>query len=223
MSATARTGPRRGFSSHAYHLTHVENWPSIAHHGLLSTSALLTLAGLDGNDRRQLEFRHRPMPVTLPNGVILNDQRPMPPAALRRCLVDGTTPEEWYALLNSRVFFWLDPERLNRQLRAGGLVPRAVLVIDPRQLLARHAQAASVSPINSGAALRRPAVRGKATFVPYDEWRHTGWRSESTTAASPTRPQSHAPVELSLDGAVRDILEFVLDVRSLEAGESFAL
>jgi hypothetical protein len=53
----------------------------------------------------------------LPTGVQIRDQRPMPSAALEACLV-GLTLAEWYALINARVFFWFDPDRLNRQRAA---------------------------------------------------------------------------------------------------------
>jgi hypothetical protein len=89
---------------HVLHLAEVANLPSIERHGLLSTSRLLDLAGVRGDERARLERAHRPDRATLPNGVVIRDQRPMPPAALARCLI-GITPAEWYALLNSKVFF----------------------------------------------------------------------------------------------------------------------
>jgi hypothetical protein len=43
--------------SRIYHMTDASNWMSIQQHGLLSTSRLLNLAGLDGDERYELERR----------------------------------------------------------------------------------------------------------------------------------------------------------------------
>src|SRR5262245_5241744 len=109
-----RRGPKQ-----ILHMTEASNWPSIEQHGLLSTSGLLDLANVRGAERVCLERQQRRERVVLPNSVVIRDQKPMPPAGLARCLI-GASPDAWYALLNSKVFFWLDPERLNRQRRACG-------------------------------------------------------------------------------------------------------
>ena len=145
-----------------YHLTDATNRASIERHGLLSTSALLDLAGVAGPVRDQIERGHRPDRVILPNGVVLTDQKPMPAVALAPAL-HGMTPAEWYALLNARVFFWLDPERLRRQRRAAGMRPVTVFVVDVVRLLAAYGDHAAVTPINTGNARRRPAYRGAST------------------------------------------------------------
>lgn len=51
----------------------------------------------------------------------------MPPAALARCLDSGLDPDAWYALVNSRVFFWLSRERLDRHRAACGKRPQIIL------------------------------------------------------------------------------------------------
>ena len=112
-----------------YHLADAANWVSIQHYGLLSTSALLDLLGVQGRERKQIEQQHRTQQVNLANGVIIRDQKPMPPATLERCLC-GMTSSEWYALLNARVFFWLDIERLNRMLKANHRRPQVVMILD---------------------------------------------------------------------------------------------
>jgi len=38
-----------------YHMAHVNAWPGIKRHGLLSTSALLDLFGVRGSSRKALE------------------------------------------------------------------------------------------------------------------------------------------------------------------------
>ena len=42
----------------------------------------------------------------------------MSDAGLYKCLCDGLTPREWYRMLNSKVFFWVTRERLEKMLNA---------------------------------------------------------------------------------------------------------
>src|SRR6187401_442404 len=106
--------PKQALPSVVYHVAEAASWASIHRDGLLSTSALLDAAGLSGADRDQIESGWRREYARLPSGVDIRDQRPMPPSALDRCLV-GMRAAEWYRLINGRVFFWFDHERLNRQ------------------------------------------------------------------------------------------------------------
>lgn len=206
--------------SRVFHLAEAVNWPSIREHGLLSTRALLDLAGVLGPERAHIEQQQRRQSMTLPNGAVIRDQNPMPPAALARC-VQGLTPTQWYALLNSKVFFWVDAERLNRQRRACG-GPQIVLVIDAEPLLARYNGRAAVTPINTGNARRQPALRGPCTFVRYAAWSGSGWESETSALGTRPRSKSHPPAELAIEYAVTDVMDFVRDVRHLPRHESFS-
>jgi hypothetical protein len=205
-----------------FHLAEASNWPSIQRHGLLSTSALLDLAGVQGEKRAPFERRHRPAHSALPNGVHVRDQKPMFPQALARCVI-GMSPEDWYHVINSKVFFWLDPARVDRQRNACEPRPQIVLVVDTQQLLARYAKNVSLSPINTGNARRKPAVRGHSTFVPYGVWLESGWSSEAAGLHTPVRARSHRPVELTVDGAVPDIMNMVVRICPLGPVESFCL
>ncbi len=173
-----------------FHLAEATNWPSIQQHGLLSTSALLDLAGVQGKERAQFERLHRPAQIELSNGVHVRDQKPMPAQALAQCLI-GMAPAEWCQLINSKVFFWLDPDRLNRQRRACDARPQVVLVVDTQRLLARHAEKVALSPFNTGNTRRKPAARGRSTFVPYAVWSESGLSSEA--AGLGTRARSLQP------------------------------
>lgn len=62
----------------AYHLVDEKNWASIQAHGLLSAKRL---AAASGYDLRQLRL-HRAKGLTLPSGVRIRDQSPMPPTVL---------------------------------------------------------------------------------------------------------------------------------------------
>ncbi|PIG92386.1 hypothetical protein CSQ79_17385 [Gloeocapsopsis sp. IPPAS B-1203] len=198
------------------------NWSSIQQYGLLCASKLLDLAGLVGTEREHLERVQRQEHTKLPNGVQIRDQKPMPPEALESCLV-GLNPAEWYALINNRVFFWLDPDRLNRQRAACEPRSQIVLTIDTSELVAAYCHQVAVTPINTGNARRRPACRGASTFVPYTVWVESGWASEAATLGLPERKRSHVPVELTVTGGVPDAMRFVLNVCELETGQSFTL
>jgi hypothetical protein len=209
--------------SRIYHMTDASNWTSIQQHGLLSTSRLLNLAGLDGGERYDLERRQRLRARRLPNGALIRDQLPMSPAALSVCLASGLVPEDWYLELNSRVFFWLDRRRLNRQRHACDSSPQVVLTVDAHHLLSSYVEQTALTPFNTGNARRRPARRGRETFVPFDKWQESGWSWEAAALRTPLRPSSHPPVELAIANAVEDVLDFVVDVRRLDPGENLLL
>ena len=203
-----------------YHMAEAANWPAIQRDGLHCASTLLDRAGIIGEDRERLEKRQRLTHTELPNGVQLRDQRPMPPAALANCLID-ITPSEWYVLINARVFFWLDPARLNRQRAACNPRPQVVLTVDASKLVAAYAETIAVTPINTGNARRRPARRGAATFVSYAAWGTSAWASEAASLGTPVRPSSHLPVELTVAGSIPDIMQFVVGVQQLAPGQLF--
>ncbi|HKU95671.1 MAG TPA: hypothetical protein VJR58_10360 [Vineibacter sp.] len=204
---------------HIYHLAEADNWPSIKKHGLLSAAALLGLAGNTEADRLRLA-RHRAARTVLSNGAIVRDQGPMPATALQRCL-RGMTPDEWYALLNSKVFFWTDVDRLNRHLHACRRHPQVIMVVDAARLLKGYGANAAVSAFNTGNARRQPATRGATTFVPYATWQVSGWQHEAAGLGTTVRPRSHPPAELTIDRSIPDAMDYVIDTRFPKAGESF--
>lgn len=203
-----------------YHLAEAVNWPSIEREGLLSARALLEMAGITEEERRQIGREQRTGSLLLPGGMVIRDQRPMPAAALERCL-HGMTPAQWYELLNSQVFFWLDVERLNRMRMASHKQAQVVMTIDTARLLSHHSERVYLTPINTGNARRQPAQRGASTFVPYQTWLESGWASESLSLGTAPRPRSHQPVELTVTDAVRNALECMRAKHYLEPGEPF--
>jgi len=209
------------FPDRVYHLAEAANLASIRRFGLLPACELIASAGLPSRDRRQLQGAQRLEHTVLPSGVSIRHQRPMPPAALAACLV-GSTPAQWYALVNTRVFFWLDPARLNRQRAACGQRPQVVLTIDAAKLLAVYGEHAALTPINTGNARRKPALRSGATFVPYATWRASGWESEAAALGTTLRKRSHQPVELTFAYALPDIMRFVTSMQPLPQEQQFA-
>ena len=206
--------------TYVYHMAEAANWPAIQRDGLHSASTLLDIAGILGQNRECLEKHQRLTHTVLPNGVQLRDQRPMPPEALVTCLI-GISPAEWYALINTHIFFWLDPARLNRQRAACEPRPQVVLTVDAGRLLAAYGERIALTPINTGNARRRPARRGTATFVPYVAWVISAWTSEAASLGTSVRSQSHPPVELTIPGSIPDIMQFVVDVQQLAPSQSF--
>ena len=201
-----------------YHLAEASNWPLIQRDGLLCASRLLDAAGLVGASRNRLKREQRLVHTELPNGVRIRDQRPMPPTALEKCLC-GISPTDWYAMVNARVFFWFDPDRLNRQRAACGPRPQVVIAVDTAALVSVHREHVALTPINTGNARRKPARRGAGTFVPFAEWARSGWASEADVLGPPVRKRSHQPVELTVLDAVPDIMRFVVGVFDLSAGQ----
>lgn len=203
-----------------FHLAERSNWPSIRRLGLLPATQLIERSGLSGRERELVERRQRTEHTVLPGGLCIRDQKPMPPKALAACLV-GMAPADWYAVINERVFFWLDPGRLNRQRAACEPRPQVVLTIDAGRLASVYGARMAVSPINTGNARRRPSPRGASTFVPLATWIETGWASEASALGVRERARSHPPAELTIVGPVPDVLAYVVDVAELAPGESF--
>lgn len=152
--------------------------------------------------------------MRLPSGALIRDQSPMPPAALARCLDLGLTPQDWYDLVNGKVYFWLDQDRLARHMAACARRPQVLVTIDLAKLAARHGARAFVTPFNVGNARRRPAPRGRRSFVPLAAWLETRWKTEALPGSAARAP-SHAPAELAIDGAVADIMDLVLETRCI--------
>jgi len=186
------------------------SWPSIGRHGLLSTTALLDLFEIKGEQRQKLEGQHRRECVTVQHPkhgqAVIRDQKPMDDSGLRRALRD-MNPEAWYLLLNSKVFFWLCEERVTTLLSARAYSNRehCVLVVDAPALVRQHEAQIWLAPMNTGCTKPMPHPRGSDTFqrihnYPYAERRRQG------------RQPKQAVVELAVDYAVPNVRDFVLRV-----------
>jgi hypothetical protein len=112
-------------------------------------------------------------------------------------------------------------DRLNRQKAACEPRPQVVMAVNTAALVAAYEKRVAVTPINTGNARRKPALRGVATFVPLAEWVRSGWASEAAALGIPSRKESHQPVELTVTDAVPDIMRFVVGIFALPSGQSF--
>ena len=154
-----------------FHVAEHGAWPSIESNGLLSTSAILDLLGIQGADRIALEARPRSRLAILGGpglpSVTLRDQRPLLP--LRDEHLDGGMKvADWCRELNRRVYLFTDQDDAARLLHS--YPGQRLFTIRSSDLLARHAPDVQVSGINTGYAMRRPARRGPATFVPLERF-----------------------------------------------------
>lgn len=199
-----------------WHMSEDGSWESIRKHGLLSTSKLLDLHKVTGEERFALESQRRPKSVKITaNGrevATVRDNIPMRDSQLAKCLAADITPREWFELLNKRAFFWLSRDRLRTLLNAKAYRgrPQTVLTVDTAKLVASHRESIQLSPINSGATLYTPQPRGHDTFrsiadYPFDERRKT-------------RKVMDSVAELVVIDGVPDIKDHLIAVHTVDEG-----
>ena len=192
-----------------FHMATAGSWSSIRERGLLSTAALLDLFEVRGAEREAIETLRRPESVMIRHPVygeaVIRDQKPMTDAALARC-VEGISVSGWLKMLNRRVYFWPDEERLLRLLSAKAYAgdEHCVLTLDTRSLVTAHAASITLSRINSGSLLYNPPKRGPGTFqtiadCPFEDWCRRGSRKT-------------AVAEVAVDYSVPDVAQHVIRV-----------
>src|SRR4051794_20339202 len=107
-------------------------WPQILRHGLLSTQSLLDLFEVRDPQRTEILARRCPASVTLTHpthgNAVVRDNIPLSESKLAGALTDMTV-EEWLRLLNGKVFFWLQRQRIDRLLGARAYRSGSHLVI----------------------------------------------------------------------------------------------
>lgn len=161
-----------------YHVAESGSWSSIQKFGLESTSALLDRFSIAGQERDAIESTWRGAKVQLKHdqfgSIVIRDQTPISHTKLTQCLRDMTA-SEWYRMLNGYVFLWPSLQRRDRMLCSYQNQHHDVLTIDSKQLLAQYSDKMMLSPINSGSTLYNPALRGRDTFVPFDQCPFSEW------------------------------------------------
>jgi hypothetical protein len=113
---------------------------------------------------------------------VIRDQKPM------KFLAEEIDPDssltEYLAAINSRVFFWASPQRLDRLRHAKEYRTddQVVLHVDTRSLVERHGPRMELCRLNSGAVTQtNHPMRGHRSWLPiadypYGEYRHSGVR-----------------------------------------------
>jgi hypothetical protein len=139
-----------------YHMAERGAWDSIRTHGLMSATAVLDHLAIEGGDRARFESEHRNQKMDVragnPSNIVLRDQKPMPEGRLIQVLTDGTTPRQWYELINHKVFFWAEEQRLHRLLGARDYrkLEHDVLTLDSATFIPAYAEAIWLCHMNSG-------------------------------------------------------------------------
>ena len=201
-----------------YHMAECGTWESIKKRGLLSASAVLDLFELRGQERAKYESEHRAeMTAVLPNKpgkIVLRDQKPMPPERLQKALVDGTTTEEWYQLINGKVFFWAERHRLLRLLNARDYRGKEhdVLTVSTRSLIQAHHENMWLCHMNSGNTWPIPHHRTPDVFkrIPDFPTKRNGTPAKDV-------------VEVVIDHGVPEIADHVLEVRRMKGDQELDL
>jgi hypothetical protein len=195
-----------------FHMAEDGAWPSIRERGLMTTSALLDLFGIEGEERELVERGQRRRKVTLQRAglgsIVVRDQKPLPQAKLQGCLNDGLTAPEWYGMLNERVFFWLTPKRLETllQARAYRSEPQTVITVDTAALFERHGDRVRLSPINSGSVMPMARPRGLETFRSIGDYDRPEIAELSVKDGVPDVSELAVRVERRLPGGARTLL-----------------
>lgn len=185
-----------------YHVTAYDNLGPILQHGLLSVSALLERFDNDA-ERARRERQHRSGFKTLEHPVhgraILRDHR-LNESMLRQCLLDGLSPEDWYQILNQRVFFWPNCERVRRFLSRPDYTSmrHVLIVVRTDRLIADYSDRIELSPINSGATRSVEHKRGRSTFAALSDYDFDGWRKKRGS-------KKKAVAEVAVRGAVEEL------------------
>jgi hypothetical protein len=204
-----------------YHMAELGSWPSIRDYGLLSTTALLDRYEITGAARVAIEGKRRPTSAPLEregfDRAVVRDQFPMDDKGLTRCLEDGLSPEEWYRMLNAKVFFWLTVERLVRLLKAGAyrFQEHDVIALDAKSLIRAYEEQIWLCPMNSGCTKPFPHPRGKKTFQRIVDYPYARWKRK--------RKRGERVVELAVDYAVTDVARFVTRVVRMKASAELAI
>lgn len=192
-----------------YHMAEPGAWEKIRRHGLLSTSALLDLFGVNGTRRSSIESECRRESVCICHPeyglAVVRGQRPMTPSKLVNVLPATISPNEWYTLLNGKVFFWSTKKRLRSFLEAGPYKNshHDVLTVCTSSLVEQYEAAIMLSRINSGTVRSCKHKRSPDTFqtITNHRCRHRKYRGITECFA-----------ELTVENAVLDIRQHTLSV-----------
>lgn len=198
-----------------FHMAEAGTWPSIRDRGLMSASAVLDHFGVAGRARNQYEIVQRATKMSVlpqaPGEIVLRDQKPMPAERLERALIDGTTPEEWYRLINGKVFFWAEEHRLHGLLGARDYrnLEHDVLTIDSGPFIRAYRGEIWLCHMNSGNTFPMPHARGIDVFKRISDY-------PTNTRGYPAKPV----VEIVVDGKVPDIARYVVEVRRMKGDQT---
>ena len=192
-----------------FHMAHKDALPGILKHGLLSTSALLDLFEITGDRREKIETRMRPEGVVIEHPdhgqAVIRDQKPIGSDDRLTAALGGTaTAAEWHLLLNSKVFFWVIPDRLEilRKARAYRDSAQLVLVLDTERVVRAAAERVWLCSMNSGACLPFAHSRSPDKFRRLADYDFDYWRRRRNVRS--------AVVECAIDRELQSVNSFLI-------------
>lgn len=197
-----------------YHMAERGAWDSIRQHGLMSATAVLDHFKLEGDERIPFESAHRGQKMEVragdPSSIILRDQKPMPEERLLKALANGTTPQQWYELINNKVFFWVEEERLHRLLGARDYrkLEHDVLTLDSSTFIPAYAEKIWLCHMNSGNTWPYPHSRSREVFLKIPDY-------PVSRSGKPVKKV----VELVVDYSVPDVADHVVQVRRMKGSD----
>jgi hypothetical protein len=192
-----------------FHTMSATAWPSVQRHGLLSTRRLIELFGLDTAERDLLlSAPRRQSTVLRAPGLapaVIRDQKPM--KFIEEKIDPSSSLAEYLTSINSRVFFWASPERLDRLRRAKEYrtEEQVVLHVDTRALVERHGPRIELCRLNSGAVTQKNhPMRGHRSWLPIADYPYDDYRR--------LHGRDGALVEVTVLDAVADVLDLTVEV-----------
>ncbi|MGN7936037.1 hypothetical protein BIV08_14785 [Pseudomonas sp. AF76] len=197
-----------------YHMAERGTWESIQQRGLMSTTAVLDHLDVADGERARFESEHRDQKMDVRAGhtsnIVLRDQKPMPEKRLLQALTNGTTPRQWYELINDKVFFWVEEERLHRLLGARDYrtLEHDVLTLNSAEFIPAYAEKIWLCHMNSGNTWPIPHRRDTDIFR----------RIADYPVKRSGKPVKNV-VELVVDYSVPNITDYVLEVRRMRGSE----
>ncbi len=152
-----------------YHMAEPDTWEKINQAGLMCTSAILDQCKISGEARNALELNKRECKKTVEHPILgqifLRDQKPLHVGKLKKSLIDCSV-EDWFRMLNNRVFFWPTIERLKRLMSAREYAghKHLVLTVDTLSLTQDYEKQITLAPMNTGNTMPMAHPRGLTTF-----------------------------------------------------------
>lgn len=193
-----------------YHMAHKDALPSILEHGLRSTSSLLDLYDVRGSVRSVIETKMRPESVVIRHSrygvAVVRDQKPIGSDRRLESSLAGVKAEEFHKLLNSMVFFWVNPERLRglRNAKAYRGDPQLVLTLDTRLLMDAYWEKILLCPMNSGACRPIAHPRSIEMFQRIKDYDFDYWRKKKGSA-------NKAVVECTVQGRIETPGRYIIE------------
>lgn len=191
-----------------HHMAEQDSWPRIQQIGLRTTAQLVDACAPDQATRAAILNGRRPESVELNHPVVgpvtVRDQKPL---KLHNLKLTDVTAAEFYELLNTRVFMWTSPERLERLLGARPYRNSVhdVLVLDTESIVKAYATEIRLTSMNTGATIFPQAPpRGAESFMTIEEFPFAERRRG--------RRVQDAVVELCVIGGVDNVQDHVLRV-----------